>query len=104
MGALLLTTSLVFAVIANLAVKLSMGFQRKLPSAGAYLFFLGCIYFLTLSIQYMDISIAYAIWSGVMVAATAILGVLYFQEPLTRKKLISLTLIVAGVLILHLQG
>ncbi|GEK60287.1 hypothetical protein CHL76_16330 [Marinococcus halophilus] len=104
MGALLLTTSLVFAVIANVAVKLSRGFQKKLPSAAAYLFFLGCIYFLTLSIQYMDISIAYAIWSGAMVAATATIGSLYFHEPLTRKKLVSLVLIAAGVLMLHLQS
>ena len=62
MGALLLTTSLVFAVIANLAVKLSKGFQKKLPSAAAYLFFLGCIYFLTLSIQYRSFNFPLDTW------------------------------------------
>jgi len=45
----------------------------------------------------LDISITYAIWSGVGTALIAAIGVLYFKEPATALKLGSIALIVIGV-------
>ncbi|WP_018923119.1 DMT family transporter [Salsuginibacillus kocurii] len=101
MGALLLTISLCFSVIGNFMVKLSKGFQNKLPSIGVFVSFSLCIYFLTLSVQYMEVGIVYAIWSGVSVAATTSLGILFFQEPSSRKKITSILVIIVGVVLLQ---
>ena len=59
------------------------------------------IILLTLALKTMDVSIAYAVWSGVGVA---IIGILWLGEPATAVKLISLALIVAGVVGLNLGG
>ena len=38
--------------------------------------------------QKIDVSVAYAVWSGIGVALIASIGVLYFREPITLLKLI----------------
>jgi len=40
-----------------------------------------CFGFLTLAIKKVDVSVAYASWSGVGTALIATVGVLYFREP-----------------------
>jgi small multidrug resistance pump len=47
---------------------------------------------------------AYAVWSGMGTALIATLGVLWFKEPVTALKLISLGLIIIGVVGLNLSG
>jgi small multidrug resistance pump len=52
----------------------------------------------------MDVSIAYAIWSGLGTALIAIIGSIYFNESMTLVKLVSLGLVIIGVLGLNLSG
>ncbi|SFO96893.1 DMT family transporter [Salibacterium halotolerans] len=101
MGYTFLAVSLIFAVIGNISVKLSDGFRRRLPSAGVFLFYIFCIYFLTISVQKIEISTAYAIWSGMTIAATTLLGIVFFQESADKRKLSSIACIILGVLLLH---
>ena len=42
-----------------------------------------------------------SVWSGVGTALTGAIGILYFKEPATAVKMVSLTLIVIGVMGLH---
>ncbi len=104
MGSIFLIISLLFAVAGNTSVKLSKGFHKRIPSIGSFLFYGICLYFLTLSVQFMDVSIAYAIWSGVTIASTTMFGVLFFNESCNKRKVISVILVIAGVLILKIQG
>ena len=50
-----------------------------------------------LALKRLDLSVTYAVWSGVGTALAALIGVVYFREPLTALKLASLALIVLGV-------
>ena len=102
MGTLFLLISLLFAVAGNTSVKLSKGFQKRLASVTSFLLYGVCLYFLTLSVQYMDISIAYAIWSGVTIASTTLIGILFFQETKSKRKIASVVLIIVGVIIVKL--
>jgi small multidrug resistance pump len=52
----------------------------------------------------MDVSIAYAIWAGLGTALIATVGILWFEEPITALKIISLGLIIIGVIGLNLSG
>lgn len=103
MGVMLLIISVVFSIIANIFVKLSRGFENKLSSILAFLFFGICIYFLTMSVQFIEVGVAYAIWSGVSIAAISIVGIIFFQESTDKIKLASIFIIMAGVLTLQLQ-
>ena len=55
----------------------------------------------TVATKTIELSVVYAIWSGVGTALTAAIGIFYFKEPATAIKLASLGLIVIGVMGLH---
>jgi small multidrug resistance pump len=47
------------------------------------------------------IGIAYAIWSGVGIVLIALVGLLFYRQPLDAPALIGMALILAGVLIIN---
>jgi small multidrug resistance pump len=98
-----LVAAVVLEVSGTTSMKLSEGFTRPLPSILIFVFY-GCsFFFLTLVLKRIDVSIAYALWSGLGTALIATIGILYFKEPLTLVKLASLVLIVLGVVGLNLS-
>ena len=52
---------------------------------------------MTIAVKKIDMSVSYAIWSGVGTALIAIIGIGFFKEPITALKVVSLLLIVVGV-------
>jgi small multidrug resistance pump len=58
---------------------------------------------MTLALKKLDVSVVYAIWSGVGTAVIATVGVLYFREPLTTLKIVGLVAIIGGVMALHMS-
>ena len=99
---------LTFAILAEVAgttcMKLSAGFNKAMPSMLMWLFYGVCFYFLTLALKKVDVSVAYAIWSGVGTALIATLGVLYFREPISILKVVGLAAIIGGVVALNISG
>jgi len=85
-------------------MKLSEGFTKTVPSILLFVFYSLSFGMLTLALKRIDVSVAYAVWSGVGTALIATIGVLWFKEPITALKLISLGLIVGGVVGLNLGG
>ena len=57
-----------------------------------------------LALKRLDLSVTYAIWSGVGIALAALIGIAYFREPLSLFKIASLVLVVLGVVGLTLAG
>jgi len=55
-----------------------------------------------LALRRLELSVAYAIRSGVGTALTTMIGFAYFREPFTLVKLASLGLVVLGVVGLSL--
>ncbi|UOQ44207.1 SMR family transporter [Halobacillus salinarum] len=95
-----LITALLLAAAGQITVKKSAGFRRWIPSLLSFLLFGLCIYFLTVAVQYMEVGIAYAIWSGASIVSTTIIGILLFNETASRRKLFYIGLILIGVIIL----
>ena len=92
-----LILAITMEVIGTTNMKLSQGFTKTLPSILVFVFYIISFAFLTLALKKLDISITYAIWSGVGTALIAAIGFLYFKEPVTAIKIGSLALIVIGV-------
>jgi small multidrug resistance pump len=84
-------------VIGTTNMKLSQGFTKTVPSVLMFVFYGFSFAFLTLALKKIDLSLSYAIWSGVGTALIATIGVLYFKEPVTAIKIVSIGLIVIGV-------
>lgn len=104
MGWVFLITAILLEVAGTTSMKLSEGFTRAGPSVAIFAFYGAAFGFLTLALKSFDVSVAYAVWSGVGVAMISAIGILYFQEPLTAVKVGSLTLIILGVAGLNLSG
>jgi small multidrug resistance pump len=67
-------------------------------------FYLAALAAVSLALKRLELSVAYAVWSGVGTALTALIGFAYFREPVTAIKLASLALVVAGVMGLSVAG
>ena len=83
---------------------LSRGFAELIPSIGVFVFYICSAAAVILALRRIELSVAYAIWSGVGTALTAMIGFAYFREPFTLVKLASLGLVVLGVVGLSLAG
>jgi small multidrug resistance pump len=59
---------------------------------------------LNLALKRINISVAYAIWSGIGTAIITTIGILWFKEPVNALKLISIALIIIGLVGLNLSG
>ena len=53
---------------------------------------------MTVAVKRIDMSVSYAIWSGVGTALVALIGVAWFGESLTGVQVGSIVLIIAGVI------
>lgn len=95
----------VFAeIIGTTSMKLSEGFTKLLPSMSIFVFYGLSLSLVTLSLKKIDISVAYAIWSGVGTATIAVIGLIYFKEQLSLIKIVSIALIILGVVGLNVGG
>jgi small multidrug resistance pump len=101
---LMLALAILSEVGATLALRVSDGFSRPLPSAIVVVGYGFSFWLLALALKQIPVSLTYAIWSGVGTALVAIAGVLAFGETMNPMKLVSLMVIVAGVAGLSAAG
>ena len=104
MGNLYLALAILLEVSGTTCMKLSLGFTRLIPSLLIFVFYGASFGAMTLVLKTIDVSIAYAVWAGAGTALIALVGVLWFREPVTLVKVISLGAIIIGVIGLNLTG
>lgn len=96
--------AILFEVAATTSMKLSAGFTKLAPSIAMFVLYAASFSFLTLALKRLEVSTVYATWSGLGTAAIAVVGLLYFQEPMTWAKAGFLALIIVGVVGLQVVG
>lgn len=104
MSWIFLIVAIVLEVAGTSCMKLSYGFSKLWPSILIFVFYGFSFFFLTMTLKKLDVSISYAIWSGLGTALIAVVGFLWFKEPLTMIKVGSIGLIILGVVGLNLSG
>ncbi|HEU5355997.1 MAG TPA: multidrug efflux SMR transporter [Actinocrinis sp.] len=85
-------------------LKMSDGFSRIWPTIGFALFALGSFGLLTSALRRLEVGPAYAVWTGIGAAGTVLFGMLFLDESSSLVKILSVSLIVAGVVGLNLSG
>lgn len=100
-GYLFLSISIISELVATSLLKLSDGMSVLLPSVGVAVGYGLAFYFLSLSLKTIPLSLAYAIWSGVGTALTALIGVIFWGEVLTILMLVGIVFIIGGVVLLN---
>ncbi|MBW1951820.1 MAG: multidrug efflux SMR transporter [Deltaproteobacteria bacterium] len=99
-----LILAIILEVSGTISMKLSQGFSKFLPSLAMFIFYGFSLVSLTLALKKIDVSIAYAVWSGLGTALIATAGMMWFKEPVSVFKLISLGLVIIGIIGLNLSG
>ncbi len=100
----LLCVAGLFEVAWAVGLKYSDGFTRPWPAVltvAAMGASFGC---LTLSLKALPLGTAYAVWTGIGAAGTAIPGVTLFGEPASVLRFTSIALVLAGIVGLKLAA
>ena len=85
-------------------LKLSNNFTKIWPSIGFLVFATGSFSLLAWSLKVLPIGSAYAVWTGIGAAGTAILGMLIFKDPVSVSRITAIVFIVTGVVLLNFSS
>lgn len=102
MSWILLTLAGLLEIVWAVGLKYTEGFSRPLPSVAVVAAIAASMLLLAMAMRTLPVSTAYAIWTGIGIAGTAIVGMVMLGESVSAQKLISLALIMAGILGLRL--
>ena len=97
-----LVVAIVFEVLGTWAMQAAQHFTRLVPTAMMVVCYAIAFFFLSWSLRYVPVGIAYAIWSGLGIVLISAVGYFVFGQKLDLAALVGLGLIIAGVLVLNL--
>lgn len=100
----LLMAAIATEVAATSALSRTEGFRDPLWSGLVISGYAVSIWLLALVVKHLPVSTAYAVWSGVGTAMVAVIGAVWLGESWDAVKVGALAMIVAGVVVLNLQG
>jgi quaternary ammonium compound-resistance protein SugE len=101
---LILVTAALFEVSWTIGLKYSHGFTRPIPSVVTVVGLVMSVGLLAVAARTLPIGTAYAVWTGIGAAGTALLGLWLFDEPATPARLACIALIILGVVGLKIAG
>ncbi|MDL1898499.1 multidrug efflux SMR transporter [Anaerolineae bacterium CFX7] len=101
---ILLLAAIITEVAGTSLLKLSDGMRNLWPTLGSLALYLASLALLGLSLNKLDVSVAYAIWSGLGTALIVLIGIFFLGEAASWQKLLFISLIVIGAIGLNLTG
>ena len=102
MAWLLLTIAGVFEIAFALCMKWSDGFSRLGPASLTVITGLLSVFLLSHALRTLPVGTAYAVWTGIGAAGTAIIGIAALGDSMAPMRLMCIALILAGVIGLKL--
>ena len=100
---LYLSLAIAFEVGGTTCMKLSEGLTKPIFAALIFILYGVSFVMLALALKKIDLGISYAIWAGIGTAAIALIGYIWFKEPMGPLKIGSIILIIVGVVGLNLS-
>ncbi|ASY63963.1 Ethidium bromide-methyl viologen resistance protein EmrE [Sinorhizobium sojae CCBAU 05684] len=97
-----LVIAIVFEVLGTSAMQAAQHFTRLAPTLLMVVCYAVAFFFLSYTLRYIPVGIAYALWSGLGIVLISLVGYLTFGQKLDFAAILGLALIIAGVLVLNL--
>lgn len=91
-----------FEIAWAIGLEYSDGLSEPIPTVGTVIALAISMVLLAKAIQNLPIGTAYAVWTGIGPVGTASLGIVLFDEPATSARLLFISVIVFGIVGLHL--
>lgn len=85
-------------------LKYTEGFTKLIPSLVTIVSYSICFYCFSRALEHINLSFAYALWSGLGIVVSTLLSVFLFKEGITMAGIFGIMLILAGVVVLNLFG
>jgi len=91
-----------FEVGGTTSLKMSDGFTKVLPTISTVVLYLLTFLFLGFAVKKIDLSVAYAVWSGIGIIILALVSFLFLNEKMNLIKIMGILFIIGGVVIVNL--
>jgi quaternary ammonium compound-resistance protein SugE len=78
-------------------LKYTQGFSRPVPSFVTVVTMIASFWFLALAAKTLPLGTAYAVWTGIGVLGTTLLGIYLFNEPRDWMRISFLGMILIGI-------
>ena len=101
MNYIYLVVAVIAEVVATSALAASHGFTKPMPSLVTVVGYGIAFYLLSLTLRTFPVGIVYAVWSGLGIVLIAVVGAIWFRQPLDLPAVIGLGLILAGVVVVN---
>ena len=92
----------VFEITWAVMMKLSNGFSELIPSIITVTGDIASALFLSLALKGLSLGTSYAVWTGMGIIGTSVMGVLLFHEKMSVPQVICVIFIFAGIVGLKL--
>jgi len=100
MGFIYLCLAIVSELFGSSMLKLNATTKSRLPVLGVAFGYVTAFYLLSLALLSIPLSFAYAFWSGVGTAATALIRFLVFKEQVRIQTVMGIGLVIAGLVLM----
>jgi quaternary ammonium compound-resistance protein SugE len=91
-----------FEVLCTTLYRYTDGLSRLWPTVAFFVFGFVSFFLLNRALAGIPIGTAYAVWTGIGAAGTALVGVAFYSEPATAIRLLCLAMIIAAIVGLKL--
>ena len=92
----------IFEIGFTTSLKLSDNFSKVWPSVSFLVLSILSFYFLTRATQTIPLGTSYAVWTGIGALGTAVIGIVFFMEPVTALRIFFLLMLISSVIGLKL--
>jgi quaternary ammonium compound-resistance protein SugE len=103
MSWILLVVAGLLEIVWAIGLSYTNGFTRLVPSLVTAVGLVASMVLLALALRSLPVGTGYAVWVGIGVVGTAIVGMVALGEPMTPLRIACLALIVAGIVGLKLS-
>ena len=101
---ILLALAIILEVISTSFLKDTNGFTKLYPSLIVITTLCVCIYLMSHTMKFIPVGIVYATWAGLGIVAITIVAVIKYKQIPNIPTIIGLSLIVSGVVVVHLMN
>lgn len=101
---LFLVIAVMFEGLGTTSLQASHQFTKLWPSLGVVLGFGMSFYCLMIVLQHLPLGVTYAIWAGIGICLTALLGWLVFRQSVDFPAMLGMGLIISGIVVINLYS
>ena len=99
-----LVLAIMFELVSTSFLKDTYGFTKLYPSLIVITALCVCLYLMSHAMKFIPVGIVYASWAGLGIVGITIIAIIKYKQIPNIPTIIGLSLIVVGVIIVHLMN